>query len=676
MCGILGIRSLRSARIQPQRARHGLDVLRHRGPNDEGLVAFDAAGAFVAIGGRDTPPEAFDLDSAYRATREDDRFEQFEATVVLGSRRLAVQDLSAAGHQPMCDNGGALWIAFNGEIYNFLALRAELEAHGHKFHSHTDTEVVLHAYEEWGEDCFHRFNGMWGLALWDTRDRRLIVSRDRFGVKPLLYSVTPEAFVFASEAKALFATGLVQPRANDELVLQYLAYGFVDHTNATVFTGVESLPPGHLLVLEEGDTTPRVRRWYELPLADRRDDHPVDDFGAMLEDAVAHRLVSDVAVGTCLSGGLDSSSIAALVDRLMRRRGAKLGTLDVQKVFSARHPGSSHDEGPFIDAVVAATSAEPHVVVPTAEGLARDLEALVWHQDAPFASTSIYAQWEVYRLVTENGVTVTLDGQGGDETVGGYPTHRTALLLELMRTGRLSAWLREAGADASGRALTRIAAASLQSALRLRLPDTLRARALDRRAPRFSPSWLEWDPVHPASVYDHGRSIRDAFVSQLYLDLTVGLPSLLRYADRNSMAHSVEARLPFLDYRLVELAFTLPNDSRVQRTETKRILRDAMRGLVPDTVLVRRDKIAFSTPEAEWLRGPLTPLVDDVLTSTRFRARPWLNHTKVDETLQQFRRGNPATTPQVWRLLNLELWLRLLVEAPARAGAPSAATPA
>ena len=675
MCGILGICSLRSAPLEPLRARAGLDVLRHRGPDDEGLVAIAADGDFVTIGGGDTPAAAFELDAPYRATRDDRRFAEVTAAVVLGSRRLAIQDLSAAGHQPMSNEDGSLWVAFNGEVYNFSELRRELEQSGHVFGSHTDTEVVLHAYEQWGEECFHRFNGMWGLALWDARARRLLLCRDRYGVKPLLYTLTDGALVFGSEAKALFATGLVAPRAREELVHQYLAYGFTDHTAGTLFEGIESLPPGHLLTLDAGASSPSVRRWYELPIGQPASSDAIERFRTALEDSVEARLVSDVPVGTCLSGGLDSSSIACLVDELMRKRGAKLGTLDVQKVFSARHPDSAHDEGVFIDAVAAATHAERHDVVPTPEGLSATLDSLVWHQDEPFASTSIYAQWEVYRLARANDVVVTLDGQGGDETVGGYPMHGTSLLLELARRGRASAWLREAKTSASGVGLARLAVASAQSALRSRLPDGLRTRVLAGRASALSPAWLDWSPVHPSALYAHDRRIDNAFVSRLYLDLVVGLPALLRYADRNSMAHSVETRLPFLDYRLVELAFALPDELKVDRGETKVVLRRAMAGLVPDRVLARRDKIAFSTPEAAWLRGPLAPLVDEVVGSASFRSRPYVRQAEVEAAVRAFQAGDANRTAEVWRLLNLELWLRRFVDAPVRAGAPTAAIP-
>jgi asparagine synthase (glutamine-hydrolysing) len=660
VCGIVGVISI-GPNVDVAAAQRALATLRHRGPDDEGLVLLTMAdGAFRALGGEDTPEAAYALPAPYAPKRGPG---PVHADLVLGSRRLAILDLSAAGHQPMCNEDATVWVTHNGEIYNFPELRGELERLGHVFHSHTDTEVILHAYEEWGEDALHRFNGMWAFLLWDGRRRRLVCARDRFGVKPLYYAQAGGTVVLASEPKAILATGLVGPEPNDRLVVHYLAHGLVDHTDETLFAEIRAVPPGHVLVVE--DAALHLRRWYELPL-----DEPLlgltearyaERFREALEDAVRIRLISDVPVGTCLSGGLDSSSIACLVDELMRDQGLKLGGLDVQKTFSARYPGAPDDEGHYIDAVAAVTGVERHEVVPSAAELLSALQSLVRHQDEPFTTTSIYAQWDVYRLARSAGVAVTLDGQGGDETVGGYPHQRPSLLVHLLRTGRLLRWTREARLS-EGR-LGRLLAQTVLSSVRATLPTSVRAPLLARRAARKAPPWLRADRVpHPAEILRHDRPIRDTFRSQLYLDLVAGLPSLLRYADRNSMAHSVEARLPFLDYHVVELAFALPHELRLGRGETKVVLRRAMAGRVPEAVLRRRDKIAFSTPQDSWFRGPLRPFVAEVLRSPSFRARPWLAAAEVDLALDRYLGGTEDRSAEIWRWLNLELWLREFVD--------------
>jgi asparagine synthase (glutamine-hydrolysing) len=660
VCGILGILSLNGDPVEPEQIRRGLATLRHRGPDDEGAVFLrSCAGDFVAVGGPDTPEEAYRLTAPYAPRRGAD----VQGDVALGNRRLAVVDLSPAGHQPMCTEDGALWVTHNGEIYNFPELRAELQRLGHVFRSHTDTEVILHAYEEWGEAALHRFNGMWAFLLWDGRRRRLVCARDRFGVKPLYYAWTDGIIALASEPKAILATGLVRPEPNEALIVHYLAHGLVDHTDETFFAGIRAVPPGHVLVIEDGE--PRIRRWYELPvdepLLGLSEEEYAQRFAETLTDSVRIRLISDVPVGTALSGGLDSSSIACLVDELMRGQGIKLGGLDVQKTFSARYPAAPDDEGRYIDAVAAKTGVAQHQVEPSAAGLLDALDDLVHHQDEPFTTTSMYAQWEVYRLARSSGVIVTLDGQGGDETVGGYPHHRAALLLQLVRSGRLLRWLREA--RSLNGPVGPLFAQGVLSSIRLALPPAVRGPLLARRASRAAPAWLRAQRVpHPAAVYRHDRRIGDAFRSQLYLDLVTGLPSLLRYADRSSMAHSVEARLPFLDYRLVELAFALPNELRVGGGETKVVLRRAMAGVVPREVLDRRDKIAFSTPQDRWFRNDLRPFLVDVLGSPSFRSRPWFSWSETERALDAYFSGTEDRSAEVWRWLNLELWLRHFVD--------------
>jgi asparagine synthase (glutamine-hydrolysing) len=667
MCGIVGLFARDRAPIDPSAVRAALASLRHRGPDDEGQVLIDtASGKCIARGGPDTPDAVMRLDAPYAPAAD---APVGSCDLVLGARRLAIQDLSAAGHQPLCNEAGTVWVVHNGEIHNFVELRRELEARNHRFRSHTDTEVVVHAYEEWGEECFHHFNGMWALALWDARRRLLLCSRDRYGIKPLVYTDEGGAFAFASEIKGLIALGAVTPSVNETLVYDYLAHGFVDQTADTFFRDVRTLPPGHLLRVHPGGDV-QLAQWYDLRVEPATSDDWVERFAELFTDATRLRLVSDVPVGTCLSGGLDSSAIACTVAELTASGRASLGGAAVQKTFSARYPDDpALDEGRFIAAVTKRSGAEPHDVVPTGDSLLADLDRLFWHQEEPFGSTSIYAQWCVYRLARAEGVTVTLDGQGGDEVVGGYPQEVSPFLTQLVRAGRVRAWQREVralGGVATPRAL---AATALRGAL-WSLPGAIQRTVQTAKARHRYPDWLnaraETAPHYAAALATVRRG--DKFTAQLFHDLTVGLPALLRYCDRNSMAHSVEARLPFLDHRLVEFCFSLPPQALVRDGCTKAVLRAAFEDRIPPEVLARRDKIGFATPEAAWL----PELIRDVLSSRSFAERGYVRPERLVPLLKAHAEGDSAATGALWRCVNLELWLRRFIDAPGASTRPTA----
>ena len=643
MCGILG-GCVRDGLPPASAIEAALRTLRHRGPDDEGYVFLDSqTGHAEARGGVDTPA-ALALPELSKAgvPRGADMF--------LASRRLAIQDLSPAGHQPMRSADGRLWLAFNGEIYNFRELRHELEDQGLTFSTGSDTEVLLAAFATWGDETLDRCNGMWGLALWDAAERRLLLARDRFGVKPLYYTWSAGQLLFASEIKALLAWPGIRAEPNERVLDDYLAFGLVDQTNETFFAGVQQLAPGHTLELRLPDGIPTVRRWYELRLtAPAPIDETAERFAALFEDACDHRLISDVPVGTCLSGGLDSSAIVCVVDRLLGE-GHRAGSADRQLTFSARYDDRRHDEGTFIDAVVAATAVEPHEARPTAEGLALEIDQLVRQQDEPFWSTSIYAQWLVFRSARENGVVVTLDGQGGDEVAGGYTHYFGPRLASLLRAARPIAFVQEAAALArrhpSQRAQLPIRIAAGLAPWRLR-------EQLARRTRR--PTWVRGTgEAEPRDVYGVPN---DPLSAQIHRDLTLGLRPLLRVADRNSMAHSVESRLPFLDYRLVEFGYSARPETKIRDGVTKTMLREGLRDVLPREGRDRHDKIGFSTPEDTWFRGALLLLARDVLSSPSFQDRPWFDAARVRETLEAHV-GGANRALELWRALNTELWAR------------------
>ncbi|MGB9881060.1 MAG: asparagine synthase (glutamine-hydrolyzing), partial [Anaerolineae bacterium] len=357
---------------------------------------------------------------------------------MLGSRRLAIIDTTPGGHQPMLDQEGGLVIVHNGEIYNYIEIRAELERCGHRFRSNSDTEVLLAAYKEWGPDCLRHLNGMFAFAIWDERRQELFAARDRFGEKPFYYHHDPERafFIFASEIKALLGSGLISPKPNYKAIYRYLVHREIDVGSETVFEGIAALPPAHALSYSRAQGRLKIWRYWDLdPDAEIRLPHDAayaERFLELLTDAVRLRLRSDVPVGSSLSGGLDSSTIVCLIAKKLRG--------GIQKTFSARFHDRRYDEGSYIQRVIEWTNVEGHAVYPDPARLPEEIEALTWHQEQPFFSTSIYAQWNVMRLAKEIGVTVLLDGQGGDETLAGYHIYFGPYFRELLlslRWGKL-----------------------------------------------------------------------------------------------------------------------------------------------------------------------------------------------------------------------------------------------
>jgi asparagine synthase (glutamine-hydrolysing) len=601
MCGLCGVVDLDRPPDRPTVERW-LDELAHRGPDGRGVFADDG--------------------------------------VCLGHLRLAILDLSDAGLQPMQD--GELQLLHNGEIYNYLELRETLRANGHRFSTGTDSEVILAAYREWGERCVERFNGMWAFVIWDRTRRTLFCSRDRLGIKPFYYRLDGSRFVFASEPWPLRESG-----ANLRAVRDYLEQGYLDEGEETFFEGVVRLPPAHSLSFgPEG-----LKRWRYWSL--EPGDPPADAVEAVREtflDAVRLQLRSDVPVGTCLSGGIDSSSIAVAV--------AQHGH-EHQKTVTAYFDDAGFDERPFARAVVESTGAQAHWVTFGADDLVDDLPAIVEAQGEPFGSTSICAGWYVMREAKRAGLTVMLDGQGGDEILAGYRASFGYRLSDLLRAGRLADATQElrAFARVHGPHWAAVAVATPH------VPERLRLTARGRLRGASSLLAAELRDVGAAEGTANGAVFPDRLRRQLQLLLTRrGLPELLRYEDRNSMAHSLEARVPLLDHRLVQLAFSLPGSELIRGGETKSVLRRALADLLPPEVAGRRDKLGFVTPEGRFLRGALGNLAAEVFASQRFRERGFVDAHAATRRLERHRRGDVRAGMELWRALNLELWARRFLD--------------
>ena len=636
MCGIAGYYSSAG---QSQKTIKGMtDIIHHRGPNDSGVIYFDTL---------ESSPH-FDFD------------EEKKAVLAFGHRRLSIVDLSELGHQPMSYANDRYWLTYNGEIYNYIELREELSAIGYEFKSQTDSEVILAAYDAWGVDCQHKFNGMWALALYDAHEQLLFLSRDRFGIKPLYYWASPAGgLYFASEIKQFTVLPEWEAFLNHQRGYDFLVWGVTDHTDETLFEGVYQIAPGHCFLQKMNGFKPKpnshidTSKWYKLP-----DEQTTDSYGEaaarfkdLLENSVRLRLRADVEVGSCLSGGLDSSSIVCLINNILKEQNAE----KLQKTFSACSNEITIDERQWIDKVTERTDVEGHFTYPELDNLFNELRDITWHQDEPFGSTSIYAQWNVFKLASEHNVTVMLDGQGADEQLAGYSAFFGARIADLIRAIKWVQAFKEAyiihgkyghsWSWIAGQAATHLLPAFIQNFLR---------KMVRRSHPK--PDWLNFGllkakPTSPLKT--SGGSVKNICEQQM---TSTNLQMLLHWEDRDSMAHSVESRVPFLDYRLVEHNMALPSEYKIKDAVTKRVLRTGMSGIIPNDIRDRTDKIGFATPEEIWMRETEPKLFRDRLEKNLSKAQGLISPnilTHFDEMVQGDRPFNFLT----WRVISFLEWV-------------------
>ncbi|MFC1678612.1 asparagine synthase (glutamine-hydrolyzing) [Elusimicrobiota bacterium] len=630
MCGIAGILDFRGRPIRRDILDRMSHELIHRGPDDAGVYQ--------------------------------------DGSIALVHRRLSILDLSFAGHQPMCNEDGTLWLTFNGEIYNYRDLSSQLRSKGHIFKSETDSEVIIHAYEEWGEDCLRRFNGMWAFGLWDSRKKRLFSARDRFGIKPFYYFLDDNRFVFSSEIRPIFEDSDIPRSQNDRAVFDYLAYEnncYLDHTEETFFKGIMRLMPAHYMIVDSSGGR-RVSRYWDLDPQNRLehvpDDQAAQAFYDLFQDSVRLRLQSDVALGTCLSGGLDSSAIVCMVNRLMQQSGAKnkaVGSL--QKTFSAAFDDKACDESHFIKAITEETNLETNIVFPEREHLLDLIPSFMEDQGEPVTGTSQLAGWLVMRMVKERGVKVVLNGQGADEILAGYQSYFVANFKDLFRGLKLGKLANEICRYSEHHGYSKKwLARDLISHFNPIHPFRWKRRLLGDEEPSIFPRWLSKDFVSRFGRAAEPRAKYRGYMDQsLYHFLTYErLPSLLRFEDRNSMAFSIEARLPFLDYRLVEYCFSLPSEQKIRNGAGKVVMRNALKEVLPAIVHQRIKKIGFHTPERTWFRSTLRRPIEDIIGSQSFRERGYFDSSAVSDHYKRFLKHDTICSSTIWHLFNLELWLR------------------
>jgi asparagine synthase (glutamine-hydrolysing) len=635
VCGLLGVVDAPPGLLDAALVKRLISLLDHRGPDDRGWLAL--AGREVRTGSETT---------------------DLAGEIVLLHTRLSILDLSPAGHQPMSTPDGRFHLSFNGEIYNYLELRNELEAQGHDFASGTDTEVLLAAWSEWGAEALGRLVGMFAFALVDAERRVLVLARDHFGIKPLYYAPQPGRFAFASEIPPLLELPGVTRRANPQRVYDYLRWSLLDHGRDTMFAGIRQVQPGHWLELPLDEPERIAERPYWQLEPQRLDDISLEEAAARLRelylDSVRIHLRSDVPVGCAFSGGIDSSANVAAM-RFLSGDGLKLHT------FSYLSDDPELNEERWIDLLVRQVGAVSHAVTPTAEELRADLDRLIAVQGEPFNDTSIYAQYRVFQLTRGTQVKVMLDGQGADELFAGYRGYLAGRLAGLLRRGRFhgGARLLSALSDVPDASRAGVAARAVGRSL----PESFQPLARRLSGEPSVPGWLEtgWLRAHDVALRDPRTAFgADALREQRLESVRTGLRELLRYEDRNSMASSIESRVPFLTPAIAEFAVGLPDDYLIALDGTSKVaLRRSLRGLVPDEILDRRDKIGFVTPTAAWL-GSLGGWVDGVFANDSVSAAGPIRLDEARRRWRDMRDARRPFDPVAWRWVNLSRWAEQL----------------
>jgi asparagine synthase (glutamine-hydrolysing) len=631
MCGIAGLVAFDRLHLDDRdRVTRMRDVLAHRGPDDAGVFADERA--------------------------------------ALAHRRLSIVDL-AGGHQPLANETNSVWIVFNGEIYNHQDVRAELESRGHQYQTRSDTETIVHAYEQWGDNVVDHLRGMFAFAVWDAPRRRLLLARDRLGVKPLYWAIAQGRLLFASEIKGILESGLVRPEANEPALPELLGTRYLSGTE-TLFRGIHRLQPGHTLIFEKGTVV--IHRYWDIPvgrpsgeLAPLADAALVARFRELLEESVRIRLMADVPLGMFLSGGLDSSAIAAVMARLIDRPLQTFSVAFNQRAFS---------ELDYARQVSTAIKADAHEIVIDDEDFFGALPGLIWHEDEPLAHPSSVPLYFVSALAREH-VKVVLTGEGSDELLAGYGKYPRALAnwsaggAYGVIPGVVRAWIADRVVPNLPGRVGRYAKRSFLAMSRTpeaMFFDNFAAMGLQRQGALLAPSFAEL--ATPERAYGASRMFFDAPNGQsttldrlLYTDMKTYLVELLMKQDQMSMAASIESRVPFLDHQLVEFAAGLPGRMKLRGLTTKWILREAVRDILPPAILTRK-KMGFPVPFGDWIQGKWNDVARDVLLDTRSRQRGIIDAGAVGRLLNAQAAGISDGADAVWSLLNLELWYRTHID--------------
>jgi len=544
-----------------------------------------------------------------------------------GHARLSIIDLSSAGDQPMTKFG--LTIIFNGEIYNYIEIKEELKKKGYKFTTKTDTEVILAAYDYWGKNCLNKFNGMWAFAIYNKKKEELFLSIDRFGIKPLYYHISNNELIFSSEIKPILKLGIIR-KPNLKKISAYLNHGLSDYNKETFFENIYSFDPGSYLIWNLKTSKYTIKKYYKLKNNKTKitEKKAINKTNNLLKDAIKLRFRSDVEVGCCLSGGLDSSAIVGISNKLYPNQ--KL------KTFSAIFPNSKINEEKYIDLVSKKFKTKKFKTNPNYKELIEDLDDLIYHQEEPFGSTSIYAQYRVMKQVSQKKIKVLLDGQGADELFGGYHLYFNSYINQLLKDRKIIEII-----------FSKLFWKYITFYL-LSNPNRIFEQIFKRKKSNIY-NLKQINITYPKYIDDY-----------LLFCMTTNLKSLLKWEDKNSMRFSIESRVPYLDYRLVEFAFSLPYYFKIKNFETKHIFRKTIKNYVPKKIIERKDKIGFATPEKDWLKTrEFDTFVKKIIYSNSFVSRTIWDYKKIQKIYQK---KNKQYYTNIWKIINTELWFRTFID--------------
>lgn len=615
MCGICGIIKFDQEQVLESSVQSMMSAMKHRGPDDEGVF--------------------------------------IDNNIGLGFVRLSILDLSSAGHQPMFSQDKKYVVVYNGEIFNYLELREELEALRYSFSTNTDTEVLINAYIEWGEECQQKFNGMWAFAIYNAENGVLFISRDRYGIKPFYYFQDNETFAFASEIPSLLKVLTRKPEANEQAIFDYLIFNRTDQNENTFFKGIFKLQHGCSITikLKEDVEIGEPKLWYNLKseLERRKNSRlTANEFKALFEDAIRIRLRSDVPFGVCLSGGLDSS---AIVSTLIKKFDIK----DLNTFSAVYAPGQYGDETAFIK-LYETELKNMFFITPDKDTLINDLYTFIKIHAEPIPSTGPYAQYKVMKLASKH-VVVTLDGQGADEILAGYHYFFGFYFKDLLRQFRMIRLSKEIFYYLK----IHKSLLGIKSFVYFLLPTSLRTKVRvgekDYLNDEFVRNYRKTNSI-AGNLYA-SKSLNDALINHFEYKLE----HLLKWEDRNSMAFSLEARVPFLDHRLVETTLSADGRDIIVNGMTKTPLRDAMKGVLPEKIRLRTDKMGFGTPQDEWFREPeFQSLLNEILSSDSFSHRNIINPIKAKALYIKHLNKEINISKEIWKWIHLELWFRNFID--------------
>lgn len=658
MCGIAGICSKYKREDLISELKNMTDAIRHRGEDDEGYVVYDTH-SFYTLGGLNTPTSAWNLEETYAPKY---KFTDFSSPALIGfgHRRLSIVDTSVRAHQPMCSQQRDVWITFNGEIYNYKEIQTELRMKGHSFHSDSDTEVLLLGYIEWGEKILEKLNGMWAFVIFDRKKNLVWGSRDRFGVKPLYYYRSEESFAFASEIKSILKFPEVTTSVNSSSAFDYLAFGKSENEAETLFSSIFELLPGYSFTLNISTFTFSSAPYYRLEYNSMWEKFNQNDYLTYTDDiqerilsAVKLRLSEEVPIGITLSGGLDSSSILACTKKIYEENAFTPigGKLDL---FTIKFTDSLQDEFSYAKEMsnFASSFTSHSVVESNCSSIEQDIEKLILLQDIPFFSLSVYAHFQLMALVKKKNIKVIIDGQGGDELFGGYTNHFQSFIFEAIRNGSLDAIQNNF---------------SISSQNSFSFNKNLINYLLKTIIKRYSAEVFE--KLYKKTLYRYslnvdfieqfkGRlSVMDSSINGLNHSLANDfsgsrLKTLLRISDRNAMNFGIENRSPFSDdISLIQKTFSIPSVYKIRNTTSKSLLRNSMKGLVPDSIRLRKDKVGFATPEYKWFKENESFFLDTLTGKDEY-----VDYSNVKKNIGRFENELKIDISRLWRILNFNLW--------------------